>query len=225
VLDLACGLVDNVSADLIVAAPAGSRQSLDATLDAILGWPIAHVSAYLLEFHAATRFGRDLVAGRIVPTPDEQQARTYAHLVERLGTAGLEAYELSNFARPGREAVHNQRYWTRDPYLGIGPSAHSNVGAWRWAEQRDTATWVQGVEAGEARLEDLEQLGEHEMAEERILLGLRRREGIDETVLAGRTRLVDEYVRAGLLTRSAGKVAATTEGWLLLDQIVARLTD
>jgi oxygen-independent coproporphyrinogen-3 oxidase len=223
VLDLACGIVDNVSADLIVASPADSPGALGHSLDQMLAWPITHVSAYLLEFHAATRFGRDLKAGRILPKPDEEQARTYRGLVERLEGAGFGAYELSNFAREGFEARHNRRYWTRDPYLGVGPSAHSNVGPWRWAEQRDTGPWVSGVEAGEAILEDLERLGESEIVEERLLLGLRLREGVDASLLYGRERLVDEFVAGGLLKRDGDRIAATVDGWLLLDQIVGRL--
>jgi oxygen-independent coproporphyrinogen-3 oxidase len=223
VLDLACGTVDNVSADLIVASPADSPKALGGSLDEMLGWPITHVSAYLLEFHAATRFGRDLKAGRIHPKPDGEQAGTYRELVDRLAAAGFGAYELSNFAREGFEARHNRRYWTRAPYLGVGPSAHSNIGPWRWAEQRDTAPWIAAIEAGEMVLEDLERLGPAEIEEERLLLGLRLREGVEESLLAGREPLVDQFVAAGLLERRGQRLAATVDGWLLLDQIVARL--
>ena len=223
VLDLACGLVDNVSADLIVASPADSGQTLQDSLDGILAWPIQHVSAYLLEFHAATRFGRDLKSGRIRPTPDDEQAATYRGMVERLGAEGFAAYELSNFAREGFEARHNGRYWTREPYLGVGPSAHSNVGPWRWSEPRETGPWVSAIESGEALLEDLEELGAAEIGEERLLLGLRLRDGVESGLLEGRERLVDEFVAAGLLERRDQRVGATIDGWLLLDQIVARL--
>lgn len=223
VLDLACSLVDNVSADLIVASPADTPASRERSVDEILGWPVAHVSAYLLEFHAATRFGRDLKAGRIIPQPDADQAQAYRDLVDQLAGAGFEAYELSNFARPGSEARHNRRYWTREPYLGVGPSAHSNVGPWRWAEVRDTGAWLAPIDAGEVVVEDLEALGEADIREERLLLGLRLREGVDAGLVEGRPELVRELVSAGLLRREGGRLAATVDGWLLLDQIVARL--
>lgn len=224
VLDLACSLVDEVSADLIVASPPDGPDSLDRSVDEILAWPVDHVSAYLLEIHAATRFGRDLVSGRLHPKPDGEQARLYRRLVDRLGGHGLRAYELSNFARPGHEARHNRRYWTREPYLGLGPSAHSNVGRWRWAELRDTVAWCRAVEEGRALVEDLEELDDAAVRDERILLGLRLREGIARAELEGRERLVGEFARAGLLEISGDRVAATVDGWLLLDQIVARLT-
>lgn len=223
VLDLACSLVDEVSCDLIVATPPDAEDSLLASIDELLRWPVRHVSAYLLEIHAATRFGRDLKAGRLTPRPDDEQAALYRAMSARLARAGLVAYELSNFALPGSEARHNHRYWLREPYLGVGPSAHSNVGPFRWAEIRDTGPWCAAVEAGAHRIEDLESLGPEDVREERILLGLRLREGIDAGLLGDRRPLVEDFVRAGLLSVQGDRVSATQDGWLLLDQIVARL--
>jgi oxygen-independent coproporphyrinogen-3 oxidase len=222
--DLACSLVDNVSADLIVASPPDARSALQSSIDEITSWPVTHVSAYLLEIHAATRFGRDLRSGRLIPKPDAEQAALYRILVDRLSAAGFNAYELSNFARPGFEARHNRRYWIREPYLGVGPSAHSNIGRWRWAEPRDTGQWCTAVESGLALLEDREELDAEEIHEERILLGLRLQEGIAASELAGQEQLVLEFIRAGLLRQQGDRIAATLDGWLLLDQIVARLT-
>ena len=106
----------------------------------------------------------------------------------------------------------------------MGPSAHSNIGRWRWSELRDTGPWCQGVESGAALLEDREELGEQEIHEERVLLGLRLQEGIAVSELAGREQLVREFTRAGLLRQRVDRIAATLDGWLLLDQVVARLT-
>jgi len=223
-LDLACSLVDEVSIDLIAASPPDGRQTLLSAIDEVLQWPVRHVSAYLLEIHAATRFGRDLKAGRLVPRPDDEQAGIYRAMAASLSGHGLSAYELSNFAVEGSQSRHNRRYWLRQAYLGLGPSAHSNVGAWRWAELRDTASWCEAVESDRALLEDLEQLGPNEVRDERILLGLRLREGIEADLLEGREALVREFSKAGLLVQESGRVAATLDGWLLLDQIVARLT-
>jgi oxygen-independent coproporphyrinogen-3 oxidase len=223
-LDLACSLVENVSVDLIAATPADSESGLLDSIDQMLEWPVRHVSAYLLEIHAATRFGRDLRSGKLVPSPDDEQAATYRKLVERLGERGLGAYELSNFAQPGFEAWHNRRYWLRQPYLGVGPSAHSNVGRYRWAEIRDTSAWARRIEQDRVLVEDREELSEAARLEEQVLLGLRLTEGIPIRLVAGRERLVEEFVRAGLLGRQADRVFATVDGWLLLDQIVARLT-
>ena len=223
VLDLAVSRVDNLSVDLIVASPGRGAGSVDGSLDEILQWPIQHVSAYLLEIHAATRFGRDLKAGRLTPRPDAEQAAIYRGLVNRLEAEGFSAYELSNFARPGFAARHNGRYWTREPYLGVGPSAHSFVDDWRWAELRDTAAWVTAVQAREAVLEDRERLGPDEIRQERVMLGLRLRHGIEESWVAPRAAVAREMIEAGLLRRSEGRLWATVDGWLLLDQIVARL--
>ncbi len=224
-LDLACQRVDNVSADLIVASPLDDWTGLLRSIDAITSHPVSHISAYLLEIHADTRFGREVAQGLWQPSPNDQQADLYLRLVQELADRGFHAYELSNFAQPGRESRHNGRYWTRDPYLGLGPSAHSFDGAHRWWNHRDAHRWCESVEAGTLPVEGREHLDRRAVRRERILLGLRRDEGIPEAWVEDRSRLVDDYLRAGLLERVGPRLRATPEGWLLLDEVVLRLCD
>ncbi|HKK71389.1 MAG TPA: coproporphyrinogen-III oxidase family protein [Candidatus Krumholzibacteria bacterium] len=224
-LDLACSLVENVSADLIVGTPADDRRKLAASIEAITALPIVHVSAYLLEIHRTTRFGRDVASGRWQPTPDDEQADRYLEMVDRLAARGLEAYELSNFALAPFEAQHNARYWAREAYLGLGPSAHSYEPERRWSNLRDTRAWCEAVETGRLETEVDERLDHAAVRRERILLGLRRREGVPTAWLVERDRWCHEAARSGLLTRRGDRWAATPTGWLVLDQIVAQLTD
>lgn len=222
-LDLACSLVDDVSADLIVASPPDSWPSLLRSLEAITSRPIHHVSAYLLEIHAATRFGRDVHAGRWTVKPDEEQETLYLRMGEWLSGRGFEAYELSNFALPGRHARHNHRYWLREPYFGLGPSAHSFQGERRWSNLDDTRAWIASVEAGEFERVDEETLDHRAVRRERILLGLRLREGIPLPWVEGREAWWRRAVLEGWLDADEERLWATPRGWLLLDQIVAEL--
>lgn len=224
-LELACANVENVSADLIVGTPPDRWAWLHRSLEAITAQPISHVSAYLLEIHADTRFGRDVAAGRWVPREDDDQADQYLRMVEDLGGRGFEAYELSNFAQPGRESRHNSRYWTRDRYLGLGPSAHSHDGSRRWWNLRDTQEWCAAVEERGEAVAEHEDLDWRAVRQERVLLGLRRREGIPASWVETRRAVVDRLTEVGLLRREGGRVRATAEGWLVLDDLVERLVD
>ena len=224
-LELACSLVDNVSADLIVGTPVDDVARLMRSIEAITAHPIVHVSAYLLEIHRETRFGRDVDKGRWLPEPDDDQADLYLRMTGELAARGFDAYELSNFAQPHFEARHNARYWEREPYLGLGPSAHSYEPERRWSNPRDTRAWCEGVEAGRLDPEMDERLDHQQVRRERVLLGLRRREGIPVAWVAERAAWCEQAARAGLLRRERDRWRATPEGWLLLDQIVAQLTD
>jgi oxygen-independent coproporphyrinogen-3 oxidase len=224
-LELACTLVENVSADLIVASPEDAPAALQRSVQAITSFPVSHLSAYLLEIHPDTRFGRDVQAGRWSPMPSDRQAELYLELVSGLEARGFEAYELSNFAQPGRESRHNQRYWTRDAYLGLGPSAHSFRAERRWWNLRDAGPWCEALESGASAVDAEETLDRQAIRTERILLGLRRRAGVPEEWLSSREAFVDECVRAGWLRRGEGRVAATVQGWLLLDELLPRLCD
>ena len=224
-LDLACSMVENVSADLIVASPPDRWDRLHRSLEAIASRPISHVSAYLLEIHDSTRFGRDVKAGRWSPSPDESQVHLYLKMAEWLQSRGFAAYELSNFAQPGRASRHNQRYWTREAYLGLGPSASSFEGDRRWTNEPDTRTWCAGVAAVGTAIVEEERLDWRAVRRERILLGLRTAGGIPLAWIEGRDALCRELLGAGLLEADQGQVRCTVEGWLLLDQIVAQLVD
>lgn len=224
-LDLACSLVPSVSCDLILATPADDWSGTLRSLEAICSRPVQHVSGYLLEVHRDTRFGRDVARGKWAPKPGDDQAALYHRAVDWLAGRGLVAYELSNFALPGHEAAHNRRYWRREPYLGLGASAHSFADEQRWWDVADARQWCERVEAGELPVAGHERLGEPERRREQLLLGLRTREGVPLTALRGREQKLAALAAAGLLRRDGGRVAATVDGWLVLDDLVAQLVD
>jgi putative oxygen-independent coproporphyrinogen III oxidase len=219
---------DDVSVDLLYASPGQDLATWLRTLDAALAWDPDHLSAYALTLEPATPFGRRPPAG----LPDEDlQVAQFDALVERAARAGLERYEVSNFAKPGRRSRHNLGYWHRRDYLGLGPGAHGGLGAIRYWTRRSEPRWRAAVLAGQWGIESWERLSERQVAGERLVLGLRLAEGVPrewlERHLAATpgpgTWGVDRYVEAGLMAIRDGRVALTERGVLLSDTVFAEL--
>ena len=122
--------VENLNVDLIAGLPHQTAETWEASLQDVIAAGVPHVSVYLLEIDEDSRLGREVLAGgtryhaHFVPD-EELMAELYRIAGERLNTAGILQYEISNFARPGRESRHNLKYWTRQPYLGFGLDAHT----------------------------------------------------------------------------------------------------
>ena len=123
--------VDNLSVDLIFGLSQLSEAIFKETLDEIVRWRPEHVSAYQLSIEEGSALGKLVREGRYTEATQEQCAAQYRLLCETLRAAGYVHYEISNWALPGREAVHNSAYWARLPYVGLGPGAHSFDGTTR----------------------------------------------------------------------------------------------
>jgi oxygen-independent coproporphyrinogen-3 oxidase len=122
--------ITNLNLDLIAGLPHQTSQSWDFSLEQVIATQAPHVSVYMLEVDDDSRLGRELIAGgtkyHAHSVPDEDlTANMYETACEHLNAAGIQQYEISNFARPGFESRHNLKYWTREPYLGLGVDAHS----------------------------------------------------------------------------------------------------
>ncbi len=218
---------DDVSVDLLYACPDQDLATWVRTLDEALAWAPEHLSAYALTLEAATPFGRRPPAG----LPDEDlQVAQFDVLVERAAQAGLERYEVSNFARSGHRSRHNLGYWRREDYIGLGPGAHGAFGALRYWTQRSEPRWRAAVLAGDWGIEGWERLSERQVSAERLVLGLRLAEGIPLTWLerhlggpgegqAGIAR----YLAAGVMAVRDGRIMLTDRGVLLSDTIFAEL--
>jgi oxygen-independent coproporphyrinogen-3 oxidase len=166
----------NISFDLIAGLPNQTLQDWKNNLDEALAMRPEHLSLYLLEIHEATPLAEQIRSGR-QPQPDEDfAAEMYELMIDKLSAAGYEQYEISNFARPGFESRHNSKYWRLDPVFGFGVSAHSFDGRERYANERDTAKYVERIErAGTAQItrETID------AASESAFLGLRMTSGIN----------------------------------------------
>ncbi len=219
---------DNVSLDLLFACPDQDLAGWTRTLDEALTWGPEHLSAYALTLEPATPFGRRPPSGL---ADEDLLVAQFETLVERTARAGLDRYEISNFARPGRRSRHNLGYWRRDDYVGLGPGAHGALGAVRYWTQRSEPRWRTAVRSGSLAIEGWERLTERQIAAERIVLGLRLAEGIPVEWLkdhvadspGGAAAALARYEAAGVLAVRDGRLALTDRGVLVSDTIFAEL--
>ncbi len=214
------------SLDLIFAVPGHLGRDWARDLDAALALEPEHVSLYGLTVEPYTPLGRWSARGEVEPPSEERYEAEFLLANARLVSAGFEHYEVSNFARPGRRAVHNGAYWRGVPYLGVGPGAHGFNGRERRWNVGAYAAWQAAVSAGRDPMEGAELLTGANRDAERVYLALRTTDGLslsDEERVA-----VSSWFEAGWLewTETAGERRArcTPQGWLLLDRLAADLT-
>ncbi|PHJ36753.1 hypothetical protein P378_20435 [Desulforamulus profundi] len=162
--------------------------------------------------------------------PEELELEMYRIVIEILGTAGYEHYEISNFARPGYRCRHNLLYWHNQEYLGLGPAAHSHLNQSRWGNVEDIDQYVSLLQAGQRPTEEIQSLSEGEQMEETVFLGLRlipgvnladfrQRFGIGLTEVFGRQ--VRELEKKGLVELVDGYLRLTGKGLPLANQVFA----
>lgn len=221
---------DNITIDLIYGLPFGPKDALTRSLAQAVALGVEHVSAYHLTIEPNTRFGRMAERGELASVPDEESERQYNQVHTTLTEAGYDHYEISNFAREGRRSRHNSSYWQSQPYLGIGPAAHSFDGESRVWARSSVADYLAGVDRGECY--ENEHLTATDRYNETIMTSLRCREGVDLAELEkkfGRARkeyFVNEtarFVASGVLVSDGNRVAMCPERWLVSDSVIAEL--
>jgi oxygen-independent coproporphyrinogen-3 oxidase len=209
---------DDFSVDLIFGLPARLERDWAADLERALELEPTHVSLYGLTAEPATPLGRWVAEGREALAPEETYEAEYLFAVERMSAAGFEPYEVSNFAKPGRESRHNAAYWNGNAYLGLGPGAHSYSPPRRYWNVRDWDEYRTRLAAGASPLDAEETVDAAGAALERVWLGLRTRVGL--AGLSNRQEaLARDWENAGLARLARGRVTLTARGWLLLDRL------
>ena len=227
----------NISLDLIFALPESLGRDLATDLDRALALEPDHVSLYGLTVEDHTPLGRRTARGESRVASEERYEEEYLWLVRRLTADGYRFYEVSNAARPGREAIHNSAYWQLVPYLGIGPAAHSFDGASRRWNEAAYAQWQARLARGDSPVAGHEFLGPEQQRLESFYLGLRTAEGVrlPEPVPPGLAATVAGWVTAGWAevertgghanerTGPATRLRLTPLGWLRLDELAASI--
>lgn len=213
---------DDWSLDLIFALPPEVERSwIDDVQRAIDLGPM-HISCYGLTVEPHTPLRRWRERGDVHEADEERYESEFLETDRMLTLAGFEHYEVSNYALPGRRAVHNAAYWRRVPYVGLGPSAHSFDGRSRRWNEREYQAWHERILAGEDPVEGAESLDDAAVALEEVYLGLRTTEGIPVT--AANAGQFDRWSDEGWAIVVGGRGTLTPSGWLRLDSLVADLT-
>jgi putative oxygen-independent coproporphyrinogen III oxidase len=207
---------DDLNLDLIYGAAGESLDDWRRTLDAALALEPPHVSAYALSVEPGTPLAARVRQGEVTAPDDDDQADKYLAADAALGAAGLEWYEISNWARPGRECRHNLLYWQQGEYTGIGCAAHGHTDGRRWWNVRTPERYIALVEEAASTEAGCEELTPATRAEEALVLALRTRLGVPAVDGAG---LVEE----GLAERHGDRLVLTRRGRLLGNEATARL--
>ena len=224
----------NVGIDLIYGIPGQKKSDWRADLAQAMQFKLDHISCYMLSFDSGTCFETERQAGRIDPLPDKVIADMFQLTVSELALRGYKQYEISNFARPGRQSRHNLKYWNGSAYLGLGTAAHSFDGFTRSWRFRNIDKYIQVLTHGCLPISGQEKLTQSQHMLESIYLGLRtsagipkrdfeRRFEIDFAALFG--DLILDLQGQGFVQPKPDRVALTVKGILFLDAIVGRMSD
>jgi oxygen-independent coproporphyrinogen III oxidase len=222
------GLV--VSLDLMTAAPGQSLAAVEADLAAAVALAPEHVSVYCLTWEQGTAFAAARRRGELAAAPEELERAMFEAAIDRLEAAGYEHYEVSNFARPGHRCRHNEAYWDCRPWEAFGPGAARFDGRIRTTNHRSTTSWIKRVLGGEDFSGDVDAMTAEEAARERLVVGLRRRAGVDRAAFRAASGCeldavaggaVARWVQAGLASDDGQSVKLTRAGLLVSDTLWA----
>ena len=224
---------DNISLVLIFGYAGLTDEEWLADIDRALTLAPEHLSCYQMSVEEGSTLGDEAAAGAYAPPAQETCARQYALLAQRVAAAGFRHYEISNFALPGRESRHNSAYWRREPYLGLGPGAHSYDGlrTRRW-NNSDLVTYL-AYYASTAAVKsesafDFETLSDADLANEKVMLALRTADGLDLEALSQEHRAaiapaLERLLTAGRLERTGSRLRIPPEYFFISDSIISDL--
>jgi oxygen-independent coproporphyrinogen-3 oxidase len=222
----------NLNIDLIYGIPGMSVIELEKNLDTFVSFNIPHLSAYHLTIEPKTVFGYYQKKGRLLPVSENVSHEQFEVLLNKMERNGYEQYEISNFAWPGHYSKHNLGYWTGEPYLGFGPSAHSYSDSQRRWNIANNTSYCESIEKKRTDYFETENIDRDKAYNEYILTSLRTRWGIDidyifqhfgtahvESCIKG----VNKFIRDGILLQDKQKITLSRKGKLIADYIITEL--
>jgi oxygen-independent coproporphyrinogen-3 oxidase len=209
---------ENLNVDLMFGLPDQTLGQWEATLRRAVALEPNHISAYCLTYEEDTDFFLRHARGEF-QVDAEADADFFTLAGELLGTAGFAQYEVSNYARPGFESVHNRAYWRGENYLGLGPSAVSTAGLRRWQNIPDYRAYADRLLRGESASTGDEILTPQMKRAEAVALSLRTNEGVPAAWVNDRPDEVKEFVRLGLMQAEAERYVLTRAGRFLADSV------
>ncbi len=220
----------NLSLDLIYGLPEQDLEGWQQTLQQVLALQPEHISCYGLKLEEGTPLHACQHQLRL--PDDDMQADMYLATVETLRSKGYRQYEISNFAKRGKESRHNMKYWTCGEYLGFGPDASSDFAGKRFAVIRDLPAYIQGIQTGGQVLRDIQPIPFRERAGEYLMMHLRTTYGVSGEEYERKFLLpfapLEEYLsqcrqRGHALRGEGGRWHLTAEGFLLSNSILSDL--
>jgi oxygen-independent coproporphyrinogen-3 oxidase len=223
---------DNLNLDLIYGIPGQDEQALEDTLCQAVQLEVDHISAYLLQLAPETPMGRQVSCRQVEMLPEDMELDQYTRIINRLTRAGYHQYEISNFARMGKECRHNLLYWQGGEYLGLGAGAVGYLNGSRIKNYGDVTAYMTALEAGQLPLrEELELVTGQDLWQERIIMGLRLTRGINFSrfqeqygidILSEFADVLKVCTDTGLMEISGEQMRLTRRGFFLSNEVFCR---
>lgn len=209
----------NISADLIYGFPGLTAEQWKQNVETMVGLGVEHISAYQLMVEQGSVFFKRQQKGKFTPVDDDESAENYRILTRRLKDCGYEHYELSNFCKPGYFSRHNSSYWFGEPYLGLGPSAHSFNGDRRQWNVSSIEKYCGAIANRDGWWEE-EILSERDQYNELILTRLRTKRGLLVEEISRLSALrQDRFVRLAQEAEKKGLLMLEDNGWIIPEEV------
>lgn len=232
-LDNAPHYFDNISVDVILGLPGVSTTEWEELLAKIVTWKITHLSMYVLEVHDSTPLFFNVKSKKVTLPCDEDVVSAYHWSREFLANHGFKQYEVSSFARMGKESRHNTTYWERKPYRGFGLGACSFDGISRLQNEKNLIKYLESIEQNNYQPIFKETITKDQIYVEKIMLGLRRTKGVCWEEISSdlsneqkeKIKLtIDSLQHKKLITENDGRLQLTPAGLVVENEIITRLS-
>lgn len=223
---------ENFTLDLIYGIPGAGMEGWRKNLQFLQSVQAPHFSAYALTVESRTRLHKEIQLGKTKAPNEEEMIEQFVFLQEFAANNDYEAYEISNYAKIGKKAIHNSSYWYQKPYLGLGPSAHSYISPRREANPSNLKSYLERLSQNHLPEKQIETLSQKDQVNELIMTRLRLSAGlpsIEYQSIAGHTieerceDIIKNFNNSGLLVQEAGNWKLTQAGRLQADGIAAEL--
>lgn len=222
----------NINADVMIGLPRQKQGDVKRTLNYCFNLGLTHISAYTLILEENTPLFKMVENGEVKLPKEEKVLGMFNYVLKQTKLNGFSRYEVSNFAKPGFECVHNKNCWNMVNYVGFGCSAHSFVGNKRFNNISNIETYISNISKNKSVQENVETLTSYDLIEETIMLGLRTVEGIDLNkliknynydLLKEKEQQILELSNQGLIKVENNHLFATVNGFYVLNQIILNL--
>ena len=222
----------NVNGDVMIGLPGQSKRSVVQTIKFLLKNKVKHISTYTLQIERHTMLYHKLRRGKIKKMKDKDIIALYDVIYKMLSKAGFKRYEVSNYAKPGFECIHNKKYWDDSAYLGLGVSAHSYIDGYRYYNTKRLDTYIDAMNENKPAVYRKEYVSDAEHREERIMLSLRTIKGLDlekfkqdfkEDLLRSRAEQIKKLTELKMVEVVDGYLRITEPNFNVSNQIILEL--
>lgn len=222
----------NVNGDVMIGLPGQSKRSVVQTIKFLLKNKVKHISTYTLQIERHTMLYYKLRRGKIKKMKDKDIIALYDVIYKMLSKAGFKRYEVSNYAKPGFECIHNKKYWDDSAYLGLGVSSHSYIDGYRYYNTKRLDTYIDAMNENKSAVYRKEYVSDAEHREERIMLSLRTIKGLDlekfkqdfkEDLLRSRAEQIKKLTELKMVEVVDGYLRITEPNFNVSNQIILEL--